>query len=649
MDKEPRAWKPSPTSAPPPAGGSVSATPTALADGVPGDLAAFPFFIAHPWRAWMEESHPPRKLKRLLHLFDLTLRYLGACVGAELVRDRQLAYAVDWFKRPITVEEVHRITLTALRRVRPTSPSGMIPLLQESYAQAGVLDLVKDLLEGRQRFKDVEGRLDDAAAGRLHSAMSRRMERLLWQFMPTSRLQPVVVLESLSCADGGFEVHGLSAAGPDPVFLPAVLASGRPFAPENVVLGDEGAATVLLDPWILHAPCPMCRERHLFLLKDILDPAALYISVEGDCLLSLPLSGQALLARAVGGGMAGDGPEIPAGGAEPAEPPAACPSAVLGMRLSRTFQKREQGVRSLAWSPDGRWLAAGGNDGAVRVDEYESGRPMAQLKHHSKPVSGLAWSPDQRRIATAGRDGALVVWETSCWRPVEVKEGAFLYPVTALAWSPSGAMMASAHEEGRVWVWETGTWKMHAMLDGHGEGARCLAWAGPRYLLTGADDGRVRMWDAYAKTQLWIAHAHEQGVAALAQSPDGRWLVSAGRDGALMLWNTNEGLPLGKLEAGGAAIVALTASREGQYLASRSADGLLRIWNTSTWETAAVLREAPPDRGSVPLQFHPFIPLLAMVDPLDKSIKVLRVDPDPPGEITAWGMFGLGSRTTGQR
>jgi WD40 repeat protein len=576
-------------------------------------------------------------LKRLFHLFDITLRYIGACIGAELIRDGQLAYVVDWFKRPITVEEVHQINLTALRRAHASSATGMFALLQELYPQAEILDIVKDLLEGRQRFKDVGGRMDDAAAGRLHAALSRSMERLMRRLAPVARFQPLIVLQSLPRAGGGFEARGLAAVGPDPVFPPAVAAAERAFAPGTVVLRGEDGAPVPLDPWILHQPCPMCRERHLFLLKDILDPAALYISVEGDCLLSLPLSGQALLTRAVGGGAAGGGPEAPRGEEEPAKPAAARPSAALGMRLSRSFQKRGQGIRSLAWSPDGRWLAAGGGDGAVRVDEYESGEPMAVLKHHVKPVTGLAWSPDQRRIASAGKDGAIVVWETARWKPIDVKEGSWFYPATALAWSPSGVLLASAHEESRVWIWDTGTWKMHAMLEGHGEGASCLAWFGPRYLLTGAADGRVRMWDTYARKQLWIAYAHDKGVTALAQSPDGRWLISAGGDGVLLLWNAQEGLPLKNLETGGAAIVALSASREGQYLASRSADGVLRIWDTAAWETAAVMRETPPDRGTIPIQFHPFNPLLASVDPVEKRIRVLRVDPDPPGEITAWG------------
>jgi len=643
MDKHTRAWESGTSSAPITAGRNSTHAPSperreggSEPQTQPGLLSDQPYCLARPWLSWITESLPDRKLAKLFHLFDLLARYLGACIGAEILRDGQLAYVVNWFKRPITVEEVHRINLTALRRARPSPACGLFTLLQELYLQKEVQEAFSELLAGRQRYKAAEGRMDRDAAGRLHAELSLRMETLVQRFAAVKRFTPLIIQGCLPAMGGGFEWRGLEARGPDPVFAPITLVADREIAPGSVVLRDPGGPLTPLDPWILSAPCPMCREHHMFLLKDILDPAALYISVEGECLISLPLSGQALLSRALAGGAA------PGASGEPAAAPEA-PRAptVLGLRLSRTFRKRELGVRSLAWSPDGRWLAAGGGDGAVRVDEYESGQPMALLKHHSKPVTGLAWSPDQQCIATAGRDGALVVWETSCWRPVEIKEGAYLYPVTALAWSPSGVLMASAHEEGRVWVWEAGSWKMHAMLDGHGEGTRCLAWCGPRYLLTGASDGCVRMWDAYAKSLMWVGRGHTQGVTALAQSQDGRWLVSAGEDGLIFLWNAREGLPLASLEAGGTAIAALSASRDGQYLASRSVDGLLRIWDTSAWEVAAALREAPPDRGSVPIQFHPFLPLLASVDPADKSVKVLRVDPNPPGEITAWGTYGF--------
>ena len=183
MDKDTRACRAG-TSPPPIMGGrdtNRSVSLPAPAREKPLESPSFPmerqpYCLAHPWLSWTEESLPDRKLLKLFHLFDLLVRYLGACIGAELIRDGQLAYVVDWFKRPITVVEVHQINLTALHRARPSSATGMFALLQELYPQAEVLDIVKDLLEGRRRFKDVGGRMDDAAATERSAWTSTRAE-----------------------------------------------------------------------------------------------------------------------------------------------------------------------------------------------------------------------------------------------------------------------------------------------------------------------------------------------------------------------------------------------------------------------------------------------------------------------------------------
>jgi WD40 repeat protein len=56
-------------------------------------------------------------------------------------------------------------------------------------------------------------------------------------------------------------------------------------------------------------------------------------------------------------------------------------------------------LRGISWSPDGQWLAIGGEDGNVRIQEVETAEVVVTLGTDSKPVWSVAWSPDGRRLA----------------------------------------------------------------------------------------------------------------------------------------------------------------------------------------------------------------------------------------------------------
>jgi WD40 repeat protein len=71
----------------------------------------------------------------------------------------------------------------------------------------------------------------------------------------------------------------------------------------------------------------------------------------------------------------------------------------------------EEGTRALAFSPDGRLLAAGSRDGRVRIYEVDSGREVIDLALGKDAINDLAFAPDAMTAAAACHDRAIVIWD----------------------------------------------------------------------------------------------------------------------------------------------------------------------------------------------------------------------------------------------
>jgi len=68
-------------------------------------------------------------------------------------------------------------------------------------------------------------------------------------------------------------------------------------------------------------------------------------------------------------------------------------------------------VTSVAFSPDGRYLASGGSDNTVKIWEVKTGKLMSTFKGHSSYVSSVAFSPDGRYLASGSDDNTIKIWE----------------------------------------------------------------------------------------------------------------------------------------------------------------------------------------------------------------------------------------------
>lgn len=233
-------------------------------------------------------------------------------------------------------------------------------------------------------------------------------------------------------------------------------------------------------------------------------------------------------------------------------------------REVRRFTGADGGL-TLAWSPDGSWLATTGGTFALlwRAAEIETAggsvRPVARLEpsqdppDSSEPISGLAWAPDGRTLAVAD-EGGLSIWQSageSGWKQIRYfRDGACATALCGrrLLWSPDGQWLLAAPWHGAggasgVGVWDAQTWSRAALLDA----SAALAWAPDSSLVVVRNEDETTL--SAVRSGSWqvawtldpnanLHQSYRVYPQAAGWSPDGRYLAGS-MDGWVSLWPTD--------------------------------------------------------------------------------------------------------------
>lgn len=259
------------------------------------------------------------------------------------------------------------------------------------------------------------------------------------------------------------------------------------------------------------------------------------------------------------------------------------PAAADGLPLRRIGTHRD-GALSVAFSPDGARVASGGQDGRLRVFARHGEEPAHEIELPAAWVGQVAFSPDGRLLAVAaGRNVHLHDAGT-----LELRHAYAALPATveALAFSPDGRQLAAASYGGVTLL------TPHAPF-----GARKLAWTGACLALAwrpdasviaaGGQDSSVQFW-RLPKAKHAAMSGYATKVRELAWNGSGRWLATGGGSD-VVLWDFRTG-PEGRaprtLGGHGERIVAFSWQRRGPLLASIARDSTLMLWHPGRGDAA---------------------------------------------------------------
>jgi WD40 repeat protein len=249
---------------------------------------------------------------------------------------------------------------------------------------------------------------------------------------------------------------------------------------------------------------------------------------------------------------------------------------------------------------------------SLAQDKQVDARQQHEASSHSgappgavdlRGFTGIAFSPNGRILAAGSFDHTIKLWDPQSWALVGTLEG-HSAPVTRVAFSHDGEILASGSGRGdlSIKLWNVSTHKLIRTLVGHEHIVNALAFSpDDGVLVSGSEDHTVRFWEVRTGNQLRVLRGKET-IWALSFDSSGKVLAVGNHDGYVEIYDGQSGRFVRRIDAVGTILrltngktkdpVMALAFRPGkEQIVTGSAFGVLLLWDTPSGESLTLCWE----------------------------------------------------------
>ncbi|KAG0745523.1 hypothetical protein G6F57_007394 [Rhizopus arrhizus] len=251
-------------------------------------------------------------------------------------------------------------------------------------------------------------------------------------------------------------------------------------------------------------------------------------------------------------------------------------------------------IRSVSFSPDGKYLATGAEDKQIRIWDIAKKRIRGVLTGHEQDIYSLEFSRDGRILVSGSGDRTARIWDWQslrCLHELRINDvDQQDLGVTSVATSPDSRLVAAGSLDKVVRVWDAHTGQLLERLEGHKDSVYSVAFMPDgKTLVSGSLDKTLRMWQlgagerGYERNKnacIQVFSGHKDFVLSVATTSDGNWIVSGSKDRGVQFWDPRTGQTQFMLQGHKNSVISVaTSPGHKPMFATGSGDNRARIWS----------------------------------------------------------------------